>query len=104
MTEFIDINILVTLTGCVTLTTLFTELCKIYVKTKKSVDPKWYSLIFSAVFVTARQLFLIQDYTPEGWFMTAVNILVCLTASIGVFEIVGKPLERTVSNKTNSDL
>ena len=101
MNEFIDIDILLTLAGCVSLTALFTEICKLYIK--KRIDPKWYSLIFSAVFVTARQLFLIRDYSPGGWFMMSVNIFVCLFSSIGVFETIGKSLEKIISHNSTSD-
>jgi len=101
MTDFINIDILLTLAGCVTLTTLFTEMCKLYIK--KSIDPKWYSLAFSFVFVTARQIFIVKDHTMTGWFMTGINIVVCLLSAVGIFETVGKVLEQVIISKLNSD-
>ena len=80
-----------------TLTTIFTEVCKLYIKA--SVDPKWYTLIFSAVFVVARQVLLVQDFSGQGWFMTAVNVVVCLLSAIGAFETVGKALEKITGVK-----
>ena len=101
MTEFTNIDILLTLAGCVTLTTIFTEMCKLYIK--KAIDPKWYSLAFSFVFVTARQIFIVKDNTVVGWFMTGVNVVVCLLSAVGMFETIGKVLEQVIASKSNSD-
>ena len=97
MNEFISIDILLTLAGCVALTSIATQACKMYITAK--IDPKWYTLIFSAIFVAARQTFIVQDFTGEGWFMTAVNVVVCLLSAVGTFETLGKALEKIAGVK-----
>lgn len=96
--EFLTIEAIATLAGCVALVTGLTELCKHYIKS--NIDPKWYVLFWSAIFVIARQVFIIQDFTEQGWFMTAINVLICIGISVGIgFETILKPIQKALEQR-----
>lgn len=94
--DFITVEVLGTLFGCIGLTTMFTELTKTYAG--KVVDPKWYSLMWSTILVVAREFFVIKIFTAQAWFMCFVNILVCSAGAIGLFESVVKPVKKRMKN------
>ena len=93
MEEFLTLDVLLSLAGCVFLVNLFTEVCKYFLGEKVS-DPKWYVITFSIVFVAARNIVFYQDYTLAGILLTLINIMVCFLASIGIYETLLKDFSR----------
>ena len=97
-TEFLTIGAIASLAGCVALATIFTQIFKYYIKT--NLDPKWFTLGWSIILVIARQLFVVQLFTAQDWFLCFMNIIVCVGTAIGVgYESIVKPIQKMLENK-----
>lgn len=94
--EFVSLNILASLAGVVLLTTALVEATK-YLLSKINIDPKWYALLWSFVLMMARQVFLLKDFSGEGWMLAFINWLIAFASAVGIFESIVKPIERKIT-------
>lgn len=98
--DWFSFEFLGTFIGMVTAVTVLTQVLKTLPFNNNKIDPKWYSLASAIILGIGLQLIYKKDFTPEGVFMMAVNILLVYATSIGVgYETIFKPLQRKVEKK-----
>lgn len=100
MTEFFTPDGLGTFAGQVALVVGFTQLFKRYAP---SVDPKWIALGLSLAVGSIVQIVFMKDLSPEGLVMALFNTFVVLSASIGAYESLVKPVARGIQKEIESD-
>lgn len=93
MENFITIDMFLSLTACITIVALGTQLLKKYV----NYDAKWLALILSAI-VTVIRLIVVADYSILGIVVGMFNILPILLGSIGGYETLVKPIVNKISD------
>lgn len=89
MNEFVNIEILGTITGCSLIITLLTQVFKKYLPEK--VDTKWLALIFSIIVGVLRIIYL-QQFDFAGITSGIFNIFVLLAAAVGIYEVTGSTI------------
>ena len=99
-TEFLTIEAIASLAGCVALVTIFTQIFKWFIKA--NIDPKWFALGWSVVLVVARQIFVVRLFTAEDWFLCSINIIICVGVSVGIgYEAIIKPIQQSFTGGGN---
>ncbi|HIS12702.1 MAG TPA: hypothetical protein IAB40_06320 [Candidatus Onthocola stercoravium] len=99
MENFITIDMFLSLTACITIVALGTQLLKKYV----NYDAKWLALILSAI-VTIVRIIVVADYSLLGIVIGIFNILPILLGSIGEYETLVKPIVNKISDtKTETE-
>ena len=95
--EFVTLDYLGTLAGCIAIVTALTQILKLYVP---SVGPKWWALIGSIIVIVIRQLFVMQDLSASGWAEAFINLLICIGAASGLYSYLVKPVaDKIAANK-----
>ena len=61
-----------------------------------NLTPKFYCLIWSAIFTMARLLWVAPPLSPADWFAGLVNLLLIAVAATGSYEFAIKPLQGTL--------
>lgn len=93
MENFITIDMFLSLTACITIVALGTQLLKKYV----NYDAKWLALILSAI-VTVVRIIVVSDYSVLGIIIGIFNIIPILLGSIGGYETLVKPIVNKISD------
>ena len=93
MENFITIDMFLSLTACITIVALGTQLLKKYV----NYDAKWLALILSAI-VTVIRLIVVADYSILGIVVGMFNILPILFGAVGGYETLVKPIVNKISD------
>lgn len=84
MNDFINIEILGTITGCSLIITLLTQVFKKYLPEK--IDTKWLALVFSIIVGVLRVVYIGQ-FDFAGITSGIINIFILLATAIGIYEI-----------------
>lgn len=84
MNDFVNIEILSTITGCSLIITLLTQVFKKYLPEK--VDTKWLALVFSII-VGVLRVFYIGQFDFNSIVAGIFNIFVLLSISVGIYEL-----------------
>lgn len=95
MNEFFTWEFLATFGGMLAFVALVTEVAKFYIK----VDPKWIALCATILGQIAVQFVFLKDFSVEGIVLAIFNMFAVLSSSVGLFEIVVKPVERKLNSK-----
>lgn len=98
MENFITADMFLSLSGCILIVAVATQLFKKYVP----CDAKWLALIISTIVTTIRIL-VIGDYSAIGIITGVLNIIPILLGSIGGYEAVIKPVQNVISEDKKGD-
>ena len=105
MTDFMNVEMIATWAGSITVIVALTQAAKYYLNF--DFDPKWYTLIFSFIINAARLAFITKVYTPETIVFTLIDVLGMAFAAVGGYESIVKPvvnkMQANKENKANSE-
>lgn len=93
MENFITVDMFLSLTTCIAIVTLGTQLLKKYI----NYDAKWLALILSAI-VTVVRIIVVADYSVLGIIIGIFNIIPILLGSIGGYEAIIKPIANKITD------
>jgi hypothetical protein len=99
--EFVTLDYLGTLAGCIAIVTAFTQIVKTYAPA--GIPTKWWALIGSVIVIILRQAFLIGDTTPQGIASGFVNLIICLLGATGLYEYAVKPVVAKIAEKKGTE-
>lgn len=94
MENFITPDMFLSLSGCILIVAIATQLLKKYV----NYDAKWLALLMSGI-VTFLRIIVIGDYSVIGVITGVLNIVPILLGSIGGYETFIKPVKNLISNE-----
>ena len=84
MNDFVNVNMLTTITGCSLIITGLTQIFKQFLP--NNIDTKWLALVFSIIIGVLR-IIHIGQFDFAGIVSGILNIFVLLGTSIGIYEI-----------------
>lgn len=85
---------LATYGGMTALVTAVTQLVKRYLP---QVDPKWIALVAALLGQIGVQILYLKDWSVSGIVMALINVVCVLLGSIGAYETVVKPVQKTAT-------
>ncbi len=98
MQDFITMDMLISLAGCILIVTAVTQIAKRYI----NINAKWFTLVFSIIIAIAR-IIVVGDFSLMGIVLGILNIIPIMFGAIGGYETVVKPIARNMSkDKTES--
>lgn len=89
--EFITLDVLLSLAGCVLIVGIITEALKIYFK---KINPLWLNFFVSLIIGIVR-IFVIGDMTATGILTGILNVFVIMLAAGGGYDTITSLLKRT---------
>lgn len=91
--EFITMEMFLTVAGCSTIITLFTQVFKKFLP--ESLDSKWLALVFSIIVGILRIIYL-ADFSFAGIVTGIVNIILLLAIAVGEYEVVKSAANKVI--------
>ncbi len=89
--EFFTLGWLGSISGVVAAVSIMVQITKYMLPL--NLNPKYYCLIWSAVFTMARLLWVVPPSSPADWFAGLINLFLIAVAATGTYEYAIKPLQ-----------
>lgn len=89
--DFITLDVLLSLAGCVLIVGIVTEALKLYFK---NINPLWLNF-FTSLFIGIIRIFVVGDLSPAGILTGILNVFVIMLAAGGGYDTITSLLKRT---------